>query len=169
MPDPTPDDARTEAAVWQAMVLFSTLQTAADVWQSTKARRAGQDPSEQEEATFVRAYLRESMGELQALAMGLRAGLVAREDEGRIAALVRQFNDLSTLHRTARLLHVIHQRLMSLYPALDAALVEDARVLQATASALLDPRSAPFLAEAETFAQDVLHFCGDLHRALLGR
>jgi len=46
MPNPTPDDARTEAAVWQAMVLFSTLQTAADVWQSTKERRAGQDPTE---------------------------------------------------------------------------------------------------------------------------
>ncbi len=167
MPNPTPDDARTEAAVWQAMVLFSTLQTAADVWQSTKERRAGQDPTEQEDAAFVRAYLRQRVGELQALAMGLRASLIAREDEGRIAALVRQFHDLSTLHRMARLLHLIHQRMMSLYPALDAVLVEDARVLQATASALLDTGSASLLKEAETLARDVLHFCGDLHRAVI--
>ncbi len=160
------DDARTEAAVWQAMVLFSTLQTAADVWQSTKERRAGHDPSEQEEATFVRGYLRESLGELQALAMGLRASLIAREDAGRIAALVRRFNDLSMLHRIARLLHVIHQRMLSLYPALDAALVEDARVLQTFASALLDQTGDAFLEQAEAFAHDVLRFCGDLHRAV---
>ena len=75
----SPDDARAEAAVWQAMVLFSTLSTATTVWHAARERRAGRDPSAQEQATFVRAYLRRAAGELQALLMQLQAGLIQAE------------------------------------------------------------------------------------------
>ena len=61
------DDDPAEAAVWQAMVLFSTLSTATEVWHAVRERRAGRDPSAQEEAVVVRPYLRRAAGELQAL------------------------------------------------------------------------------------------------------
>ena len=171
MPSSVPDDPRTEAAVWQAMVLFSTLSTATEVWNAAEERHAGHDPSTQEEAAFVRRYLREANGELQALLMQLRASLVYADqaDEGHVATLVRRFHDLSTLQRAARLLHVMHRRLLSLYPAVSEEVVEEARVLHGRASDLLDVRSKVFFEELERFSHAALHFAGHLHQALVGR
>ena len=167
MPAPS-DDARAEAAVWQAMVLYASLATASEVWQTVQERRAGHDPTEQEAEHFVRLYLRAALGDVQALALTLRASLVAAEgsEEMRLASLVRRFGDLGTLHHAARLLHVVHQRLLSLYPAVDAQLVEDARILQARASALLDASGGGFTGAAEAFADDALRFCQALYAAL---
>ena len=69
---PASDDARSEAAVWQALVLFSTLATAADVWHEARERRAGRDPSGQEAAAVVRPLLRQAAGTLQARLMQLQ-------------------------------------------------------------------------------------------------
>jgi hypothetical protein len=169
MPSSVPDDPRTEAAVWQAMVLFSTLSTATEVWSAAEERRAGHDPSTQEDAGFVRPYLREANGELQALLMRLRASLVYADqvDDGRVARLVRRFNDLSTVHRAARVLHVMHQRLLSLYPDVPEEVVEEARVLYGQASDLLDVRGMGFVERLEIFSLDALRFAGHLHRALV--
>lgn len=149
------DDPRTEAAVWQAMVLFSTLSTAADVWHAVRERRAGRDPSEQETAAVVRPYLRRAAGDLQARLMQLQASRLRAEadDEGRVAALVRRYQELMALRQVAQELHTIHQRLLSLYPAVDEDLVEEARLLHATCE--------QWLAEQE--GDDLSLF---LHRAL---
>lgn len=45
----------------------------------------------------------------------------------RLAVTVRRFDLLMKLRRTDRLLHGVHQRLMSLYPAVSEELVEEAR------------------------------------------
>ena len=45
----------------------------------------------------------------------------------RLAVTVRRFDLLMKLRRTDRLLHSVHQRLMSLYPAVSEELVEEAR------------------------------------------
>lgn len=136
------DDARTEAAVLQAMVLFSTLSTAADVWHASQERRAGRDPSAQEAEDVVRPYLYRAAGDLQARLMQLQASRLQaeREDEGYIAALVRRYNELMTLRRAEQELHVIHQRLLSLYPAVGEAVVEEARLLHREAGSLLAGR-----------------------------
>ncbi len=153
------DDARAEAAVWQAMVLFSTLSTAADVWHAARERRAGRDPSGQEPAAVVRPYLQAAAGELQALLMQLQAGHLhaERADEGYIARLVRRYDALMALRRAERLLHVVHQRLLSLYPAVGEERLEEARLLQRQSAALLE-------ADDEAFGEQLGRFC---HRGLV--
>ncbi|MEM1041130.1 MAG: hypothetical protein AAGI91_00730 [Bacteroidota bacterium] len=117
-----------------ALVLVSTLRTAAEVQRALAERRAGRDPSEQEAAQPVRAYLRTAVPELRGLVARLRVSLVvAREEQ---AALVQAFEDRLTLSRLARELHIVHQRLLSLYPAVPDALVEAARLRQQEAERL---------------------------------
>ncbi len=164
-----PDDDPAEAAVWQAMVLFSTLSTATEVWHAARERRAGRDPSAQEEAVVVRPYLRRAAGGHQALVLQLQAGRVQATDadeEGHIAALVRRYHDLMALHRVAQHLKVIHQRLLSLYPAVTEALVEEARLLYGESSALPVDEDAVFLARLGSFLHQALVFTGSLYRAV---
>ncbi len=164
-----PDDARAEAALWQAMVLFSTLSTATALWHAARERRAGRDPSAQEQAAFVQAYLRRAAGELQALLMQLQAGLIQAEhaeEIGYIAALVRRYHDLMALRRVTHHLKVIHQRLLSLYPDVAEALVEEARLLQDQSSTLLGTEDESFAVKLSPFLRRALVFAGGLHRAV---
>ncbi len=166
------DGDPAEAAVWQAMVLFSTLSTATEVWHAARERRAGRDPSAQEETVVVRPYLRRAAGELQALLMQLQAGLIRAEqadEEGYVAALVRRYHYLMALHRVAQHLKVIHQRLLSLYPAVTEALVEEARLLYGESSALPADEDAVFLARLGSFLHRALVFPGHLHREVGNR
>ena len=137
---PESSDPRAEAAVFQSMALLSALATASAVWQSARERRAGHDPSDQEPEAFVRPFLLAAAAELEPILLRLQASLmhVRMHDEPHLAVLVRRFDDLMTLTRAARLLNRIHQRLLSLYPDVDEALVEAARRLTAESSALLD-------------------------------
>ena len=166
-----PDDARTEAAVWQAMVLFSTFSTATNVWHAMRECRAGRDPSAQEQAAFVQAYLRRAAGELQALLMQLQAARIQAEraeDEGYIAVLVRRYHDLMTLRRVVHHLKTIHQRLLSLYPDVAEALVEEARLLRDESSALLGAEDEVFTAQCSPFLRRALIFTGSLHDVVRG-
>lgn len=166
MPQPENDIARREAAVWQAMVLFSTLSTAAEVWHSARERRAGRDPSEQEVASFVHPYLRRAAGELQALLMQLQAARVQAaqgDGEAHITRLVRRYNDLMTLRHVMQQLKVVHQRLLSLYPAVTEMLVEEARLLHEENRALLDVEDEAFPIRMEPFLQRALVFAGTLY------
>lgn len=117
-----------------AMVLLSTLRTASEVRHAMAERRAGRDPSGQEESSPVRAYLRAALPTLQGLLSRLRVSLIVERDER--AAFVQAFEDRLTLARLARELHVVHQRLLSLYPDMPEALVEEARLRQQEAERL---------------------------------
>lgn len=162
------EEARQEAAVWQAVALFSTLSTAATVWHAAQERRAGRDPSEQEEALLVRSYLRTANGELQALLMQLRASLISvdRSEEGRIVSFVRRFHHLMGLYRLSRFLGVIHQRLLSLYPDVAEEVVEEARVLARRAGLFLEAEGEVFYLLLEPFLEETLCFSTRLHHAL---
>jgi hypothetical protein len=163
------DDARTEAAVWQAMTLFSTFTTAVQVRHAASERRAGRDPSAQEAKPFVRAYLHRAAGALQAYLMQLQANLVQAERaeaEGHIAGLVRRYNHLMLLHGIAEHLKVVHQRLLSLYPEVPVALIEEARVMQQIGSTLLEAEDDAFAAQVQSFVRQGLLFAGRLHRAV---
>ncbi len=160
------DDSRAEAAVWQAMALFSTLATAADVSHALRERRAGRDPSGQEAETVVRPYLSRAAAELQVLLMQLQAGRLQAEraaEEGYVAALVRRYHELMALRRAERKLHVVHQRLLSLYPAVDEALLEEARRLHRQTGALLDGEGG-----LDGFLYRALVFAGRLYREVGG-
>lgn len=116
------------------MALLSTLRTAAEVRHAMAERRAGRDPSEQEEEQPVRAYLETTLPTLRSLVSRLRVSLVVERGEG--AAFVQAFEDRMILSRLARELHVVHQRLLSLYPAVPLVLVEEARLRQQEAARL---------------------------------
>ena len=97
-------------------------------------RRAGRDPSEQEDAQPVRDYFEATLPTLRSLVSRLRVSLVVDREED--AAFVQAFEDRLTLARLARELHVVHQRLLSLYPAVPPELIEEARLRQQEAARL---------------------------------
>jgi hypothetical protein len=116
------------------MALLSTLRTASEVRHAMAERRAGRDPSGQEESQPARDYLWEELPTLRSLVSRLRVSLVVERDER--AAFVQAFEDRLTLARLARELHVVHQRLLSLYPDVPPSLVEEARLRQQEAARL---------------------------------
>lgn len=163
-PHPEREESRTEATVLRSMLLLSTLRAAAEVRFSLSERKAGRDPSAQEEAHVAIPELRESRRELQQLAMRLRASLVYAQHHGDDPAsqLVRRFDDLMALARAGRLLHTIHQRLLSLYPAVGEALVEEARHLEGRCQALSAAEDEAFLEELGPFLEQALTFAAHL-------
>ena len=164
-----PDDTHAEAAVWQAMVLFSTLSTATTVWHAARERRAGRDPSTQETPAFVQTYLRHAAGELQALLMQLQAGLIhdeQAEEEGYIARLVRRYHHLMALRRVTHHLKTIHQRLLSLYPDVAETLIEEARLLRDDGSALLGDEAETYAERLSLFLRRALVFTASLHQVV---
>lgn len=165
----SPEERKAEAAVADAMTLFTSLTTAAEVWAAVAARRQGRDPSGQEARETARAFLREARGELLALLVRLSASL-SQSERGRethLATLVRRGSDLMLLQRAERLLHGMHQRLMSLYPEVPEEMVEEARRLRQEADELLDPENdAPGLA-LHHFTQQASIFCDEVFREML--
>ena len=146
MSDSSDPGASRESAVLRSVVMLSTLTTAGELWRAVRERRAGRDPSAQEADGVVRAWVPGARRELQEMAMRLRASLsyTRYHEQEHVEALVRRFDDLLTLRRLAGLLHTLHQRLLSLYPAVSEALAEDARLLQAESAALLDAEDDAF-------------------------
>jgi hypothetical protein len=130
---PSDADRRRDAAVIETMVLLTTLSTAAEVRHAVSERRAGRDPSAQEEDAIVRPLLRETTAHLDEMLMRLRLSLIYAGGyaENDLSASVRRFDDLLILVRVGRLLQVLHQRLLSLYPAVSEELVEEARITRA--------------------------------------
>ena len=168
MTDPSETDPHAEAAVFQAASLLSVLTSAAEVWHGVTERRAGRDPSAQEDVRVVRPYLRRAQREVQEMLMRLQASHAhaERADEDELTALVRRFDSLLTLGRLARLLQTVHQRLLSLYPDVREELLEEARRVQAEAAALLDADPDVFAATLPPFLDRALRFNRRLERAL---
>ena len=133
------------AAVLQSMTLLATLSTAEDVRRSIADRRAGHDPAAQEQPDVATAHLHTAGTQLMDLLMQLMLGRmhIAHQDERPLAAVVRHFDVMMKLRQAERLLHQVHQRLLSLYPDVSDALVEEAREVHADVYRLLD-------ADAET-------------------
>jgi len=150
MPGKFPDDdAVIESSVLRSMVLFSTLTIASDIWNRIKERKDGRDPSTCEQPEIVIPFLSESAAVLQEMIFQLRLKLIHSSDGDSeyIARLVHRFDGLMTLHRMVRLLQIMHQRLMSLYPDIEIELVEEARILYNKSNwiAEFDVEYLPFL------------------------
>lgn len=125
--DPTDSQLR-------AMALLASLRTAVDVVVALAERQAGRDPSAQEAPEAVRPYLRAAHATLRSVVGRLQVRLAVPPVEE--AALVQAFEDRMLLARAAREGHVVHQRLLSLYPEVSETLVERARAVQAEAARL---------------------------------
>jgi hypothetical protein len=168
MPEPIDGSAGPEGTTLRAMTLLSTLAAAVEVWQKARERAAGHDPSAQEDDAFVRPVLRRAGRDLEALLMPLRASLAYTTvaEDGGPGATVRRFEDLLKLHRIARLLQGTHQRLLSLYPAVGEALVEEARLLYAEAERLADVEEDGFADGVARFVDRTLQFTAWMQREL---
>ena len=104
--------------------------------------------------------LRRAGDDVQEIVMQLMLSHVniEHEHEGHLAAVVRHFDERMKLRRVARLLHTMHQRLLSLYPDVSEELVEEARVTLSTAERLLDSDVAAFSDELNAFLERALGF-----------
>lgn len=121
------------------MSLLSTLSSAVEVAVAMRERREGRDPSEQQAQAEVLPCLDENARELERRLIALRTSLVAAERESASdVVLVRRMNDLLLLSRVARGFYGVHQRLMSLYPAVTEELVEQSRLIYVDCTALVD-------------------------------
>lgn len=129
MSDSNPEEAPASAAVLESMTLLATLSTAEEVRASVAERRAGRDPSAQAPTDLAAARLHEARESLMELLMQLVLGRVPleRKSEGDLAHAVRHFDLLVKLRRAERLVKTMHQHLLSLYPDVSEALVEEAR------------------------------------------
>lgn len=134
--------APDSAAVLQSMSLLATLSTAEEVRESMAERRAGRDPSAQAPPDIAAARLFDAGETLMDLLMQLVLGQVPRrEDEDELAHAVRHFDLLMKLRRAERLVKTMHQHLLSLYPDVSEALVEEARHVHGEIEALLGTAS----------------------------
>lgn len=153
------DNAAEERAVARSMSLLTTLSSALEVAGAMRERRAGRDPSEQQATELVLPFLEEDAGEIEARLIAIRTSHVADEQDvalGRVA-LVRRMNNLLLLSGVARGLHLMHQRLMSVYPAVSEDLVEGARRLGSASGELVDLANDS-LSEILEFVQEVEAF-----------
>jgi hypothetical protein len=148
----------------RAMTLIASLRTAAEVCRAIAWRRAGEDPSEQEASEPVRQHLQHAQQELREVVVRLRLSLAVAPDQE--ASLVRDFEDRMLLAEAARDLHIVHQRLLSLYPTVDSALVEDARHVQAEAARLAAAGETDFRSPLIAWCDAVVAFADELRRAL---
>jgi hypothetical protein len=156
----TADSGSTSASVLQSMALLATLSTAEDVRRSVAQRRAGLDPSAQEPHDRAAASLRQTGDDVMDLMMQLMLGQMhlAHQDERPIAAAVRHFDLLMKLRRAERLLHAMHQRLLSLYPDVSEAVVEEARAVHDAVDRLADAEAEDILHDLDAVAEQGISF-----------
>ena len=153
-----------EKSLFQIMTLIATLNAATQVKYRIEERKAGHDPSSQEDALFVTNFLVETEDELRTILMDLRASFLfyGDEREDAIAFSVRRFNDLSRFHQASGLLQQIHQRLLSLYPAISEELAEEARMLSIAFHQLTDDTQHEENQDALLLVDRAFAFCDSL-------
>ena len=142
----------------EAAALVAALQTAAEWTAAYRARQAGDDPSDEQPEADATGRLRAERVELGALLMRLASSLAAPDDDSGVAAALRHFDRLFVLRRARRVLHTIHQRLLSLYPAVDISVLEAARALEADATRLSGMGPEAWAEAAPVFVVDGLQF-----------
>lgn len=141
------------------LALLATLAAALDVRRHIDRRRAGEDPTAQEEERLVRAFLARQPAQISDEAYALRLSVVLGPQGDEAVEAGQVVTTLLLTRKLRRRLQLVHQRLLSLYPAVDEALVESARRLEQDLLALLDQ---PEYAQVAHVADDVLHFATQL-------
>ncbi len=137
------------------MVLLATLATATTIWQRIRARRAGNDPSEQEATASVVPEMAHTLAEVQTHLMRLQTTLVQVQMTNELPGLthIRHFDALLTRHRISSHLQALHQRLLSLYPAISAELAEEARRLWTASEAIPDQIDTDWIERLSEFVK----------------
>ena len=151
------------------MTTLASLRAALRAGRAIADRRAGRDPSTQEAATPVRAWLTEAEEEMGTLEVRLHLRRVAALPDEEAAALAQDFEDRLALADLAGLLRTAHQKLLSLYPAVPEALLEEARRYPLEADRLLALDGPKHAAGLVAFLDDLAGFRARLRAALRAR
>lgn len=94
-------------------------------------RRAGVDPSAQEDHRVARARVVDAARDLVDTAIRARLHLILDDEgEGSEAAVIRRFEVLMLARKAAESIRMLHQGLLSLYPEVDEDVIEETRLLQ---------------------------------------
>lgn len=127
---PSEPSSSDRLAFLRTLTMLAVLSTASEVRHGILERRAGRDPSDQEEAELAVEALEEAAEELAGHLMRIRSSLVISVVEGEEGAVAPARHMLVVLrfNRVQRLLQRIHQGLLSLYPTIPGELAEEARV-----------------------------------------
>ncbi len=157
-----------DAALLRTMTLLSTLNLAAALALGMRERKAGRDPSAENDAAVVQPELVEISTTLRSLAFQLESStILGNSPEATDAAhtqafTVQRYVDLVRLQKVGQLLHRLHQHLLSLYPAIDEALAEEARLLENACTVARDAATdefavylLPFLQQLKAFLRSV--------------
>lgn len=150
-----------DAALLRTMTLLSALNVAAELAFDMRERKAGRDPSADNEDTLVWPELADDCALLRTLSFQLESSSAlttlvdTADNDQRQAFSVQRYIDLVRLQKTSQRLHRIHQHLLSLYPAVDESVVEEARLLEATCEAVRN-------ADTEGYAEALLPFLQQL-------
>lgn len=117
----------------RAIVLMATLSAAAEVVHGMMERREGRDPAGQEDPAEAGAWLRSAVAEIEEYLQSLQAAIVIGEKvaEDEPYSLSRRMTVVMLLQQLSRLLHVTHQRMLSLYPQVAEDIIEETRLVQA--------------------------------------
>lgn len=164
---------RLEAALLRTMTLLASLNVATEVALGMRERKAGYDPSANESEEEALPSLREDLDTLKVLAFELQSSLALSQNtaeafaESQEAAVpVTRFVDLVRIQKAGRLLHRIHQRLLSLYPSVEAAYTEEARTLKNRCDALSECPEEDFVYALTSFVEATNRFIYQLRRSL---
>ena len=121
------------ASAFHAMALVASARTALAAACAVADRRAGRDASMQEAPSTAAADLAVLAAEIGTMAVQMRLRATVAEPETLAARLAHSFATRLLLADLTRALRTAHQKLLSLYPAVDAETVEAARLLAADA------------------------------------
>lgn len=151
---------KIEQQIAGPLVWLSTLHAAAEVVRGRSERVRGIDASELEAPSEARRHIRPALRELEEASFrlgALQSDVLETVDE--LSAVVARFDGLLLLNRSAQLLEDIHRRLLSLYPEVGEALIEEVR---ATATAVRDAVAD----DGDVSADSLLNLCSELRRSL---
>lgn len=115
------------------MALVASARTALAAARAVADRRAGRDASMQEAPSTAAADLAVLVADLGTMAVQVRLRATVAAPEAQAARLALAFETRLLLADLTRALRTGHQKLLSLYPAVDAETVEAARLLAADA------------------------------------
>lgn len=122
------------APAFHAVALVAAARAALNAARTVDDRRRGRDASEQEPEAPVRVDLVRLGAVVAEYVVKLRLRVVAGMLDTEAAALAQAFEDRVLLDDCAVALGRAHQKLLSLYPAVDDVLVEETRVLAVEAA-----------------------------------
>lgn len=153
------------------MTLLASLNVASELAFGMRERKAGRDPSTDELEEILMPVLREELDTLNLLFFQLQSSLALSEksavsdtedDTLHATEPVHRFIDLVRLQKGSLALHRVHQRLLSLYPAVDEHTAEKARQLKNRCEALADIEADAFTIELDKFLKEARPFIRSL-------